>query len=214
MPALLGERDERAGCNQPVAGMMPAHQRFEAGDVAIDARLWLIVQRKLVARDRRPQILLQGPLLAQLLVHRYFEKAGGPTHLRFRAEQRRIRVRDESRSVDTILRIDADADRESHVQDAAVDFDVAIKRRSQPFCEGLGRGRLGPGRRDDGKFAAAEPRKKGALAGRLEAACYLAQQGYGFRTWNRKRRHAIMIFPRILPGWFFGRVNRAVVNPH
>src|SRR5262245_49642823 len=140
--------------------MMPAHQRFEAGDVAIDARLRLIVQRKLVARDGRAQLLLQGPLLAQLLIHRYFEKADGPTHLRFRAEQRRIRVRNEGRSVDTILRIDTDANRESHMQDVAVDFDVAIKRRSQPFCEGLGRGRLGPGRRDDGKFVATEPRKK------------------------------------------------------
>jgi hypothetical protein len=81
------------------------------------------------------------------------------------------------------------------VQDAAVDFNVAIKRRSQPFCERLGRGRLGPGRRDDGKFVAAEPRKKGApwqAASRRRAtsrskASPMAWPNTSLTDWKRSR---------------------------
>src|SRR5262249_46234846 len=54
---------------------------------------------------------------------------------------------------------------------------------------------LGPGRGDDGKFVAVEPRKKGALAGRFEAPRDLPQQGvaHGVAEYIIDRLEAIKI---------------------
>ena len=94
--------------------MVPAHERLEAGDLAVDMRLRLVVQFNLVAHDGRAQILLQHALCTQLLVHRQFEEADRSAHFRFRAEQCGIRVGDQGHCVDAVLREDGDADGQSH----------------------------------------------------------------------------------------------------
>ena len=128
-PVFLGERNEGAGRDQPLARMMPAHQRLEAGDLAADMRLRLIVQLDLVTHDGRAQILLQRALFAQLLIHRQLEEADRSARFRFRAEQGGVRVDDQGHRVGAVLREDGDADGHPHAQRNAVDVDIGVERR-------------------------------------------------------------------------------------
>ena len=53
----LGERHELVGLQQPVLGVLPAHERLGAGDVVpLERHLRLVVQDELVALDRAPQL--------------------------------------------------------------------------------------------------------------------------------------------------------------
>ncbi len=117
--------------------MMPARQRLKTSDVPFYVRLRLIVQRKLIPRNRQAQIVLKGASLPQLFVHRDFKEANRPTHFGFSAEQRGVGVCDERRRINAILRIYTDADREPDAQNVAVDFDVGIKRRRQSLGQRL-----------------------------------------------------------------------------
>ena len=134
-PAFLGERDEGAGRHKPVARMMPAHQRLEAGDLAIDVGLRLIVKFELVARDRGAQVLLQRALLAQLLVHRHFEEPDRAAHLGFGAEQRGIGICHQRRRIGAVLRKMAMPMVSPDPQRVAVDLDVGVERARKPFGE-------------------------------------------------------------------------------
>ncbi len=71
--ALLGQRDEGAGRDHALARMMPAHQRLEAGDLAVDMRLRLIVQREFA----RARWRCASPAAA-----RAFHAAAGPSTVR------------------------------------------------------------------------------------------------------------------------------------
>src|SRR6185312_2801561 len=56
-PALLGMRDELVGPDQPALGMVPAHQRLEAGEaVAADVDDGLVVDAHLALLQRTPQL--------------------------------------------------------------------------------------------------------------------------------------------------------------
>ena len=172
-PALLGERNEGAGRDQPLARMVPAHQRLEAGDLAVDMRLRLVVQLELVARDGRAQILLQRALFAQLLVHRQFEEADRSARFRFGAEQRGIRIGDSVAASAPSCGKMATPTVSPTRSGCAVDVDIGIERRAQAFGQRLGGRRLRPGRRDDGEFVAAEAGEERALAGLLQPAAPL-----------------------------------------
>ena len=57
--AVLGDRDELGRVEQAALGVLPAHQRLEAADLAgakVDHRL--VVERQLVALERVPQLAL------------------------------------------------------------------------------------------------------------------------------------------------------------
>src|SRR6185437_13325578 len=66
--ALLRDGDEAARRHDAARGVMPARERLEADDAAIHARLRLVMNIDLAARDREPQVLLQRALFAQLPV--------------------------------------------------------------------------------------------------------------------------------------------------
>ena len=58
-PAVLGDRDELAGVEQAALGVVPAHQRLDAGDLAgAEAIDRLVVQLELVALERVAQLAL------------------------------------------------------------------------------------------------------------------------------------------------------------
>ena len=75
MPFCSASGDERVGWDQPARGMLPAGERLESEDLAVDLGLRLIVQDELVVRDRRAQIVLQRVALAQAPVHVGVEEA-------------------------------------------------------------------------------------------------------------------------------------------
>ena len=162
--------------------MMPAHQRLEAGDLAVDMGLRLVVQLDLAAHDGRAQILLQRALFAQLLVHRRLEEADRSARFRFGAEQRGVGVGDQRHRVGAVLREYGDADGQSHALRSAIDIDIGIERRQQPGRQRLGGRRLRPGRRDHLEFVAADAGDEGALAGLLQPAGDFAQQAVAHRV--------------------------------
>ena len=71
---LLGERDELQRWDQPTRGMLPAHERLDAGDGArlqLDHRL--VVQDELVVLQCSLQVRLQLEPLERRVVHRRLE---------------------------------------------------------------------------------------------------------------------------------------------
>src|SRR5262249_55986763 len=67
---LFRKWDEFAGRDDAALGMLPAHQRFGAADLAVAERgLQLVVQRKLVATGSILQVTRQGTASALLVVH-------------------------------------------------------------------------------------------------------------------------------------------------
>ena len=108
--------------------MVPAHERFEAGDFAVDMRLRLVMQFDLAAGDRAAQVLLQRAFFSQRFVHRHFEEADRAARFRFGAEQRGTGIGDQGGGVGTILREDGDTDRQSRAQRVTVDVDIGIER--------------------------------------------------------------------------------------
>ena len=104
MPLSSASGMKVAGGDHAEARMMPAHQRLEAGDLAVDMRLRLVVQLELVAHDGRAQILLQRALFAQLLVHRHFEEADRSARFRLGAEQCGVGIGDQRHRVGAVLR--------------------------------------------------------------------------------------------------------------
>ncbi len=162
--------------HQAMARMMPAHERFEAGDLPVDMSLRLIVELKLAPRNRGMQVLLQSALFAQLLVHRHFEESDRSTHVGLGAEERRVGIGNQCRRVDPILRVNSDADRQTHSQRMAVDVDIGIECRQYPFGERLRHRRFGASRGDDRKFVTTQPGEEGALACRLQPARHLPEQ--------------------------------------
>src|SRR5215472_4643296 len=127
-PALLGDRNEGRGRHLAARRMLPARQRLEADDLAIDARLRLVIGDELAALDRAAQILKQRAAFAQPLVHIGLEEADRTASFRLGAVERGIGVADERALVDAVDRIDGDADAEPDPQPMALDLELAGHR--------------------------------------------------------------------------------------
>src|SRR5215471_8780562 len=84
-PALLGDRNEGRGRHLAARRMLPARQRLEADDLAVDARLRLVIGDELAALDRAAQILEQRAAFAQPLVHVGLEEASPSALARYSA---------------------------------------------------------------------------------------------------------------------------------
>ena len=123
-PAFLGERDEGAGRDQATLRMLPARQRLEAGDLAVDARLRLVVQHQLAALDRRSQVVLERAPLAQPLVHVGLEEADRAAPLGLGAIERGVGVAEQRGGVGAVDRIDRDPDAQPDAQAVAVDLEI------------------------------------------------------------------------------------------
>ncbi len=131
--ALLGERNEGAGRDHAALRMLPAHQRLEADDLAVDARLRLVMQRQFAALDRRAQLLLQRAPLAQPLVHVGFEEAERAAPLRLGAIERGVGIGDQRVGVGAVGREDRDADAEADAHRMPVDDEFFANRGEQPL---------------------------------------------------------------------------------
>ena len=83
-PALLGDRQEMAGLEQPSLRVLPADERLDAMDAAgCELRLGLVVQDELPGLDRVVQLAHQGQLVAAVLVSRgQVDLVAGPLALR------------------------------------------------------------------------------------------------------------------------------------
>ena len=90
--AVLGQRNELARRDHAARGVLPAHQRFEPDDFAIDARLRLIIQRQLVLLDGRLQFVLQRAAFAQLFIHFRCKETNRTAALALGPVQRGVRV--------------------------------------------------------------------------------------------------------------------------
>ena len=101
--------------------MMPADQRLEADDLAVDARLRLVDQCQFVAFDRASQLLLHRALLAQPLVHAGFEEAERAAAFGLGAVERSVGVADQRRRVAAVGGKYGDADAEPEADRMAVD---------------------------------------------------------------------------------------------
>ena len=55
--------------------MVPAHKRLKSDDLAVDARLGLIMQNEFAMRDRGAQVMLQSATVTQTLIHVGVEEA-------------------------------------------------------------------------------------------------------------------------------------------
>src|SRR5262245_57040297 len=66
--AVLGERNEGRGRDQPAFRMPPPYQRLEAHNLAADPRLRLVEQGELLVLDGRAELVLKRAALAQLVV--------------------------------------------------------------------------------------------------------------------------------------------------
>src|SRR4029079_1275377 len=113
------------------------------------------------------QILLQSALLAQLLVHRNFEEADRATHFGLCTEERSVGISNQGRRIDSVLRVDSDADREPYPQRMTFNVDVGIQHRQHSFGKRFRCSGLGPSWRDNSKLIAAQSGKEGALACRF-----------------------------------------------
>ena len=92
-PRLLGQRNERERREHPARGMIPAHERLDAGDLArLQQDDRLIEQRELVAVDRVAQIGLELEPLHRLGVHARFVAAVLSLPALLRDVHRHVRV--------------------------------------------------------------------------------------------------------------------------
>jgi hypothetical protein len=91
-PALLGDRNEGRGRHLAALRMLPARQRLEADDGAVDAALRLVIGDELAALDRAAQILQQRAPLAQAVIHIGLEKADRAAPFRLGPVQRGVGV--------------------------------------------------------------------------------------------------------------------------
>ena len=101
--AVLGDRDELAGVEQAALGMVPAHQRLEADDLAAaqgDHRL--VVQLELVAVERVAQLALGLEPAHGAGPHLGVEDLAAPAPALLRPVHRRVGVADQQLGVDRL----------------------------------------------------------------------------------------------------------------
>src|SRR6185312_13420840 len=151
--------------------------RLEADDAAIHARLRLVMNIDLAARDREPQVLLQRALFAQLPVGLRLEEADRAARVLLRVLQRDIGVRHQRGAVAAVVRIDRDADADAGLQGVSVGLDRGVERGDDTFAEYHGRLRLRSLRRDDGELVAADARAESAVASLARALGDQTQDG-------------------------------------
>ena len=154
---VLGVREERARAAQAVHGVLPAHERLDAGDAAgreVDLRL--VVQDQLVALERAAQLGDQRQPLARVAVARRVVglEAGarllGLVHRDVGALQQRV-------GVGAVLRAERGADARVHHDLEPVDLERVLERDADPAPD-LGRARQPGAGQQQRELVAAEPR--------------------------------------------------------
>ena len=154
---VLGVRKERAGAAQAVHGVLPAHERLDAGDAAgreIDLRL--VVQDQLVALERAAQLGDQGQPLARVAVAGRVVglEAGarllGLVHRDVGALQQRL-------GLGAVLRRERGADARVHDDLEPFDLERVLERDADPAPD-IRRARQPGAGQQQRELVAAEPR--------------------------------------------------------
>ena len=167
---------------------MPAHQRLETDDGAVDARLRLIVQDEFALLDRRAQLMLKRAPVSQAFVHMRFEEADRAASIGLGAIERRIGVGEQGRRVLAVGRIDRDADAHSDVGTWLSPLsNSAASAPQEPLGERFGGRRLSAVDGDQRELVAAEPREERAAGGLAQPPRDLAQQ----RVAGRVAEHVV-----------------------
>ena len=104
------QRDELARRDLAACRMFPPRQRLHSDDLAVDPRQRLVDDRHLALVESGAQILRKGAPFAQALIHLRLEEAEGVTTLGLRPLERGIGVAQQRGRVQTVKRIDGDAD--------------------------------------------------------------------------------------------------------
>ena len=108
--------------------MVPADQRFEAHDLAVDPRQRLVIEPQFVVGDGGLQIVLQFASIAQLRGHVGLEEADRIAPFGLGAVECDIGVGEKRRRVGAVNRTGRDADAQAHAQLSSGDLDVAAQR--------------------------------------------------------------------------------------
>jgi len=127
-PVLFHEWNEDSGCDHAAARMVPADQRFETHDLAVDPGQRLIIEPQLVVGERGLQVVLQLAAVAQLRGHVGLEESDRIAPFGLGAVECHIRVGEEGRGVGPVNRTGCDADAQSNAQLSSGDLDVAAQR--------------------------------------------------------------------------------------
>ena len=140
----LGERDELVGLQQPVLGVLPAHERLDARHaVALERDLRLVVQDELVALDRAPQLAQEaepGRRVGIALGRVGLDAALGALGV----VHRDVGALDQRRDVAPVLGREGDADARVELDGDPVQAErpaqrvVEARRRSRPRRRGAG----------------------------------------------------------------------------
>src|SRR6266478_4122965 len=126
-PVLFREWNEDSRCDHAAARMVPADQRFETHDLAVDPRQWLKIEPQLVVGESRLQIVLQFASIAQLRGHVGLEEPDRIAPFGLGAVERHIRVGEQGRRVGPINRTRRDADAQSNAKLSSGELDVTAQ---------------------------------------------------------------------------------------
>ena len=165
--AFFRQRHKPARRHHAVPRMLPARQRLEPGDLPADLGLRLVVKLS-SPRDRGAQVLLQRALVAQLLVHRHFEKWTEPRASDLARKSAasafatNVRASTPSWEIPTPI--------VKPTRNAWPPISMSALSAADPFGQRLRHRRLRASRGDDRGFVATQPRQKRALACRLQPA--------------------------------------------
>jgi len=146
----------RSALGQAAHRMMPARQRLEPDDLAVDTRLRLIVDHDLVALDGRAQVVQHRAALAQAMIHVGLEEADRAASFRLGPVERGIGVAQDRHLVHAVDRIERNPDAEPDAQVVALDLEVVDHGGDEPLGEPRRLGRRRAFGHDDGELVAAD----------------------------------------------------------
>ena len=168
-PGRLGDGDELVRRDPPALRVHPAHQRLQAGDLAVEADLGLVVQLDLAGVERAAQIAQQAEPVGGVAV------ALGLVHLDARAVplrlvHRHVRAAQQPLGVERVVGEDGDSGAGLQHEGEPVEVERGAERGDQVAGDALGAGGgVGDGQQH-GELVAAEPRRlRAARQGRAAA---------------------------------------------
>ena len=154
---LLGQGDELTRRDHAAPGMLPASERFEAGDAAaLGVHLRLVVEAELLAFDGAAQVGLERDMLARLCLPGAVGDAGLVLAGLSCAAGRRHGVGDELPSLLPVLRVVGDPDSRREVQRLAGELPRAVEELHQADRQAEDLGQVAHLRHDDREQVAAD----------------------------------------------------------
>ncbi len=170
-PRLLGQRDEDGRCNLAELGRVPAQQRLDGGECAVDRiDLRLEHQPKLVARDRVAQQQLDLQLLLRAVVQVAGEEIDAVAPARLGLVHRGVGMAHQLVHVGRVVGEHRDADAARDVQLQRLDQARRAQRGQQPLRDLQRLAAAGHAVQQHHEFVAAEAADDIGVADRLAQA--------------------------------------------